>query len=771
MTHSIDASFRLRKQALAAKRRRERWRKILVGVGAFTLLSLGVAAYFTADYWSFSDYDEELEITEGADQVPEDAPVYVPAIVDLAGDPMWINLSGDSGAAARGRSIARPAELAEAGVSPQIEILSDTMLSSSERFMTTIPSTQEDFAFFQAQRTIAANPAANLQTDFLPTPPSDSDSDPQSETIADPGAGWGETINAGEAELPDFQRTEIENNTSVATVAPEPERFEATQDIFVKILNTRSLDSVVLEGHFSADQAKLAGEALKTLFNRDNLEAGYVVAMRGYRPRRAATKLSLMQVSVYTKDTFIGTLARNSVGMFVSGVDPWVRDDLFNYSGTSDEGAHKRQYRLLDAIYSTAARNNVPTGVIGEAIMYLSRGQDLNAFATYSERLVLVYSQTARGKDGVAGRVLYAGVHGPEKKLECFVFQQSDGEFACVAGDDLVHSLTVTNGMVNPVNGVMTSTFGPRKHPILGTVRIHKGVDWAAPVGTPIVAAFDGEVVFQGDGGGYGNLVRISHGNGRETRYAHMQRFALTDGVGKSVKAGDVVGYVGTTGLSTGPHLHFELYQNSEAIDPLGTVTVVASDGSAVEMLTDRIIHVESGGSARAKNPLSSATGLGQFISSTWIRMMNTYRPDLARTLSRDELLALRFDPTISREMVRNLAREGEAYLRARGHQITAGRLYLCHFLGMEGAHLVLSTSGRTMLVDVLGSSVISANPFLTGKNVDYVMNWAERKMRGRSWTAPQPSVSSREIRQTSPEFEAYKNAIAAIVNSTETAL
>jgi murein DD-endopeptidase MepM/ murein hydrolase activator NlpD len=735
------------------------------------LLSFGAAVYLTADYWSFSDYDEELEITEGADQVPEDAPVYVPAIVDLAGDPMWINLSGDSGAAPMGRSIARPVELVEAGVSPQIEILSDTMLSSSERFMTTIPSTQEDFAFFQAQRTIAANPAASLQTDILPPPLSDSGSDTPSETMVDPGAGWGETINAGEAELPDFQKTEIENNTSVATVAPESERFEATQDIFVKILNTRSLDSVVLEGHFAADEAKLAGEALKALFNRDSLDAGYVVAMRGYRPRRAAAKLSLMQVSIYTKDTFIGTLARNSAGMFVSGVDPWVRDDLFNYSGAPDEGTHKRQYRLLDAIYSTAARNNVPTGVIGEAIMYLSRGQDLNAFATYSERLVLVYSQTARGKDGVAGRVLYAGVHGPEKKLECFVFRQSDGEFACVTGDDLVHSLTVTNGMVNPVNGVLTSTFGPRKHPILGTVRIHKGVDWAAPVGTPIVAAFDGEVVFQGDGGGYGNLVRISHGNGRETRYAHMQRFALTDGVGKSVKAGDVVGYVGTTGLSTGPHLHFELYQNSEAIDPLGTVTVVASDGSAVEMLTDRIIRVESGGSARAKNPLSSATGLGQFISSTWIRMMNTYRPDLARTLSRDELLALRFDPTISREMVRNLAREGEAYLRARGHQITAGRLYLCHFLGMEGAHLVLSTSGRTMLIDVLGSSVISANPFLTGKNVDYVMNWAERKMRGRSWTAPQPSVATTEIKQTSPEFEAYKNAIAAIVNSTEITL
>lgn len=771
MIHDIDASFRLRKQALAARRKRARWRKVFFGFGIFALLSIAASLYLTANYWSFGDYDEELEATEGSDDMPPDALVYVPAIVDLAGDPMWINLSRDSATATKGRSIARPADLAIDGISPQIEILSDAMLSSSERFMTTIPSSQEDFAFFQAQRTAVVEPADDLQIDLQPSI-EDADaggSEPTTDSFVDPGAGWGETIDAGEADLPAFQKTEIENNTNVATVTPEFERFEMVEDIFVKILSNRSLDSVVIEGHFTAEEAKLAGAAMKLLFNRESLEPGYVVAMRGYRSRRETLTPSLMQISIYAKNTFVGTLARNSAGSFVSGVDPWVRDDLFNYSGAPEEGAHKRQYRLLDAIYSTAARNNVPTGVIGEAIMYLSRGQDLNAFATYNERLVLIYSQTARGKDGASGRVLYAGVHGAEKTLECFVFQQSNGEFACVTGDDQVHSLTVTNGMVTPVSGVMTSTFGPRKHPILGTVRIHKGVDWAAPTGTPISAAFDGEIVFQGNGGGYGNLVRISHANGRETRYAHMSRFAPNTSVGTAVKAGDIIGYIGTTGLSTGPHLHFELYQNSQAIDPLGTVTVVASDDSAVEALTNRIIHVESGGSARAKNPLSSATGLGQFISSTWIRMMNTYRPDLARSLSRDELLALRFDPTISREMVRNLAREGEAYLKARGHQITAGRLYLCHFLGMEGAHVVLSAPGESMLVNLLGSSVIQANPFLTGKNASYVANWAERKMSGRSIWTPQPSTTTtKEIRQTSPEFGKYKKAIAALVESVK---
>ena len=293
----------------------------------------------------------------------------------------------------------------------------------------------------------------------------------------------------------------------------------------------------------------------------------------------------------------------------------------------------------------------------------------------------------------------------------------------------------LVGGMVTPVKGVLTSRFGPRHHPILKTVRVHKGVDWAAPTGTPIYAAFDGTISYAGPGGGYGNLLKVTHSGGMETRYAHLSRFGSEPG--QRVRAGDVIGYVGTTGRSTGPHLHFELYLNGTAIDPLGASVpsggaVASGDSSgAVEALVNQIIRVESGGNASAKNPLSSATGLGQFIESTWIRMMKTYRPDLASTLSRAELLALRTDPTISREMVKRLAMEGESYLRARGHGITAGRLYLAHFLGAKGASVVLSNPDDAMLIDVLGAGVIRANPFLKGKNVGYVKAWAERKMSG----------------------------------------
>jgi murein DD-endopeptidase MepM/ murein hydrolase activator NlpD len=801
--HDIDASFRGRKEALQARRRKLRGRRIVAALVAVAVAAVGVFFYLTADQWSIEGLDQEMvQVDPGVETIPEDAPVYVPAIVDLAGDPMVINFANDGAAGQKVRLVPRPTDLLEPGISERVSILSDTMLSASERFMTTIPSSQEDFAFFQAQRAAPPIPSGDPapmepgadapatdapagggaqadgggDTDVDMTPVDPGATPAAALPALDEGAGWGETIDQGEAALPEFKKTQIEDTTTIGIVTPETQRFQATDDIFVRVKSSRTLDSIVQENRFGTEDSRLAGEALKTLYKLDALEAGAVVALRGYRERQQETQMKLMQVSVYAGDNYIGTMARDASGAFVQGVDPWVREDLFHYSGEDDVAEPQRQYRLLDAIYSTAARNNVSTSVIGEAIMYLSRGQDLNAFVAPGDKLVLVFSDTGRGTDGGGGRVLYAAVQGAQKNIECFVYPQSNGEYACVTDHDAVQSVTVVNGMVTPVNGVMTSTFGPRMHPILKTVRVHKGVDWAAPVGSKVFAAFDGEIAFDGDGGEYGNLVRISHAGGRETRYAHLSKFAPGLEVGLQVKAGDLIGFVGTSGLSTGPHLHFELYAGGQAIDPLGSVTETADasdpDGSAVETLTDVIIHVESGGKSNAKNPLSTATGLGQFIESTWIRMMNTYRPDLARSLSRAELLALRFDPTISREMVKNLAREGEAYLRARGHQITAGRLYLCHFLGMEGAHVVLSSPADSSLADVLGSGVISANPFLTGKTVSYVMTWAENKMnrRGVRRTAPDAPATTtvQKAVPPSPELIKYKAAIVALLSGDD---
>jgi murein DD-endopeptidase MepM/ murein hydrolase activator NlpD len=766
MKYSVEQTSRLGKVP-ETLRRRSFLREALTAAATLTLLAVTIGFYLTSDYWLKSIYDEELQPIDDAYQMPEDIPVYVPIIVDLPGDPIWISLSSEVGAEQRRRTVTRPSDSEHPEIPEQAELLTDVMLSTSEQFITTIPASQQDFAFFQAQRARAPLPASPLSNGVTPSP---STPVPQQEAAPfdDPSAGWGETIDESEAALPEFRRTGIENNTSLALVRQQNVRFEPTRDHFVQVLFEQPLASVIREAGFSQEDADEAAQALEMMIGTDMVEGGHTVAMRGVRPDRETPDLRLMQLSAYAASRYLGTVARAGDSTFAAAADPWIRDDLLSRSMMGSVAVTGRRFRLLDAIYSAAARNNVPTEVIGEAIMYLSRGEDLNAFAEPNDRLVLLYSESERGPEGSGARVLYVSIQGRERSLRCYVFRQSDGNYGCASST--VAPRAIAEGMVTPVAGVLTSGFGPRRHPILGTVRPHNGVDWRAPAGTPIQAALDGEIVFQGDAGGYGNLVRIAHPGGMETRYAHMKRFADNQGVGARVRAGEVIGYVGTTGLSTGPHLHFELHQGGVAIDPLGTVVAAASDATAVESLVDNIIRVESAGNPRARNPLSTATGLGQFIESTWVRMMNTYRPDLAQTLSRAELLELRFDPTISREMVRNLAREGEAYLRSRGHHITAGRLYLSHFLGMEGAHRVLSTEGGMPLVDVLGTAVINANPFLRGKDVNYVVNWAEGKMRRRG-SAPTQMVAAQQTAPASPELQQYQAMIDRILKAETEAL
>ncbi|MEQ1819366.1 MAG: peptidoglycan DD-metalloendopeptidase family protein [Terricaulis sp.] len=124
--------------------------------------------------------------------------------------------------------------------------------------------------------------------------------------------------------------------------------------------------------------------------------------------------------------------------------------------------------------------------------------------------------------------------------------------------------------MKTPINGArLSSGFGMRRHPILGYSRMHRGTDFAAPTGTPILAAGDGVVERAGPFSSFGNYVRIRHANGYETAYAHMSRFARGMRVGARVRQGQVIGYVGTTGRSTGPHLHYEVLRRGQQVNPM----------------------------------------------------------------------------------------------------------------------------------------------------------------------------------------------------------
>lgn len=155
-------------------------------------------------------------------------------------------------------------------------------------------------------------------------------------------------------------------------------------------------------------------------------------------------------------------------------------------------------------------------------------------------------------------------------------------------------SVSRHQSMIQPVNARISSGFGVRVHPILRFLRLHRGVDYAAPAGTPVSAAARGVIVRAGWAGGYGNQVRIAHPDGSQTSYSHLSSIKVMPG--QSVFPGQQVGRVGSTGLSTGPHLHFELYRNGAAVDPLLTriATNPSDSASSVEAARSRMLALLS---------------------------------------------------------------------------------------------------------------------------------------------------------------------------------
>ena len=173
------------------------------------------------------------------------------------------------------------------------------------------------------------------------------------------------------------------------------------------------------------------------------------------------------------------------------------------------------------------------------------------------------------------GGLLYAGIDrvaAPDLQL---VRWTANGRTEWVDAANVQRPAAVSTGFTWPVAGRITSYFGSRYHPILHFSRFHAGVDFGASWGSPIVAAGDGQVVGAGWAGGYGRQVRIAHGGGMLTSYSHLS--GIVAAPGSFVRAGQLIGYVGSSGLSTGPHLHYEVHRNGVAVNPLGVRFVAAA--------------------------------------------------------------------------------------------------------------------------------------------------------------------------------------------------
>jgi murein DD-endopeptidase MepM/ murein hydrolase activator NlpD len=237
-------------------------------------------------------------------------------------------------------------------------------------------------------------------------------------------------------------------------------------------------------------------------------------------------------------------------------------------SNDDDEDDDGTGVRLYQSLYETSLRNNIPRPVIENLIRIYSYDVDFQHKATAGDSFDVLFG----GEDDAGGEtksdVLYAALTTGGEVKKFYRFQTPD--------DGVVDYYDETGKSAKkflvrkPVStGIMRSGFGSRNHPLLGYTKMHTGVDWAAPLGTPIYASGNGVVEKVGWESGYGKYVRIRHSNGYETAYGHMTAFARSTQPGARVRQGQVIGYVGSTGLSTGPHVHYEILVNGRFVDPL----------------------------------------------------------------------------------------------------------------------------------------------------------------------------------------------------------
>nr|WP_233998093.1 M23 family metallopeptidase [Erythrobacter sp. QSSC1-22B] len=234
--------------------------------------------------------------------------------------------------------------------------------------------------------------------------------------------------------------------------------------------------------------------------------------------------------------------------------------------------------RVGSSLYRSARAAGAPASAVQAYLKalgeHVNMDREIGADDTFD--LIVAHRRAATG-ERQAGQLLFAGLESGDKPRAQLMRWGEKGDFFEASGVGEQRS-----GLVAPVPGRMSSSYGMRRHPILGYRRMHSGVDFRARHGTPIVAVTDGRVTGAGRMGGCGNAVRLRHGGNLDTRYCHMSRMAVQNG--QSVRRGQVIGYVGSTGLSTGPHLHYEMYRGGRAINPAGVSFVTRAQLSGSEL-------------------------------------------------------------------------------------------------------------------------------------------------------------------------------------------
>lgn len=342
----------------------------------------------------------------------------------------------------------------------------------------------------------------------------------------------------------------------------------------LRIARGDTLLGLLTDTGVSVNEAHEAVAAIREIYDPRRINGGQQVAVSLEASEKDPSVPSISALSMSISTTATLELKRKENGEFV----------VKKVEVPVTEHPIYKNLPIKGSLYETAATAGLSPQIIGELIKAYSYDVDFQRDIKQGHSLELVLDElkTAEGKIVSARNLRFASLNLGKKKIGIYRYTDKSGYTAYynADGESLKKALLRT-----PINGArISSGFGMRKHPIMGYNKMHRGVDFAAPTGTPIYAAGDGVIEYASWKSGYGNFVKVKHNGKYATGYGHASRIAKGIKPGVRVKQGQVIAYVGSTGNSTGPHLHYEVMVNGAQVNPSGVKFKTGNALAGVEL-------------------------------------------------------------------------------------------------------------------------------------------------------------------------------------------
>ncbi|HMN39187.1 MAG TPA: M23 family metallopeptidase [Hyphomicrobium sp.] len=365
---------------------------------------------------------------------------------------------------------------------------------------------------------------------------------------------------------------QLPNTTSITKTAETFEEvdndLEAGEVSVVKVGRDDTLQTILQRAGADDWQARAMIDAARATFPESALVPGQEVRITLVPSLTQANKKEPSSFSVFSDGhDHLVTVSRSAAGEFVASTLPSIGKEL---QSASSDGENAQAVSLYASFYHAALVQNIEPDTIMSVLRIHAFDTDFRRRVRPGDTVEMFFDmKDEQSTDGPPGELLYTAINSGGAVARFYRFRTPDGHVDYYDDNGNNSKKFLMRKPVRGDNVRLTSGFGVRYHPLLNTRKMHTGVDWATAPGTPILASGNGTIEEAGHKGYYGNYIRIRHANGYHTAYGHMMRLAAGVAEGVKVRQGQVIGYVGSTGLSSGPHLHFEVLVNSRFVDPM----------------------------------------------------------------------------------------------------------------------------------------------------------------------------------------------------------